>query len=213
MKRAEVLEEIVSKMPAAQQELWVKQLVDSLSSAADGEKADGKYITRLKQIKDSLATGPNTALAAYAAFRFLVAENSINLANSQGGNLDPVQEKWRTNLEEFAKKYPTADEAPEALLRLAVGLEYVKDGEPKAKEVYRKLSTEYARYQQAAKATGALKRLDSEGKPLELVGPHLENGAGSVHIRGAPRQGRGGLLLCELEPVASRGREETPGDR
>ena len=61
------------------------------------------------------------------------------------------------------------------MLRLGVGLEYAKDGEPKAKEVYRKLTQEYAGYPQAAKAAGALRRLESEGKPLELVGPHLEN--------------------------------------
>ena len=74
----------------------MKQLVDSLSSAAEGEKPDGKHITRLKQISESLAKGPNKALAAYAAFRFMISENGIDLVNAPSGNLEPVQEKWRT---------------------------------------------------------------------------------------------------------------------
>jgi hypothetical protein len=170
-KRTAVLEEIVAKVPPAQQETWVKLLVDSLSGAAEGEKADGKHITRLKQIKESLAKGPNQALAAYAAFRFLQAENSIALAGAT--EFGPVQDKFRTSLEEFVKAYPNSDDAPEAILRLAMGYEHTKDGEPKAKEWYAKLAQNYARHPHAAKATGAIKRLESEGKPLELAGPNL----------------------------------------
>jgi hypothetical protein len=174
-KRAAILEQIVQKVAPAQQDVWVKQLADSLSGAADVEKADGPNIKRLAQIKDVLANGPNKALAAYVAFRHLQAENSIEMAANTGG-IEAVQEKWRAGLEKFISAFSTSDEAPEAMLRLAMSYEYAKDGETKAKEWYGKLTKDYARYSQAAKAAGALKRLDSAGKPLEITGPTLANG-------------------------------------
>lgn len=174
-KRAAILEQIVQKVPAAQQEVWVKQLADSLSGAADVEKVDGAHIKRLKEIKESLAKGPNAALAAYVAFRYLQAENGIAMATNTG-SIEPVQDKWRAGLEEFVKAFPTSDEAPEAILRLAMAFEYVKDGEPKARVWYEKLAKDYARSPHAAKGAGAVKRMESEGKPLELAGPNLANG-------------------------------------
>jgi len=174
-KRAAVLEQIVAKVPPAQQEIWIKQLVDGLSGAADVEKLDGPNIKRLQQIKESLAKGPNPALAAYVAFRLLQTENNIALATNTGP-VEPVQENWRKGLEEFIKAFPTSDEAPEAVLRLAMALEYAKDGEAKAKEWYRKLATDYARSAQAPKGAGAVKRLESQGQPLELSGTVLATG-------------------------------------
>lgn len=177
-KRVEILEQIVSRLEPKDQETWLKLLVDALAAAAEGEKADGKHIARLKQLREALAKGPSTTLAAYVGFRHLVAENSIAIAgaNDQAGGFDVVQSKWRTNLEEFIKTYATSEEAPEAMLRLAMAYEYLKDGEPKAKEWYARLAKDYAQHPHAAKAAGAVKRLDSVGKPLELVGPNLADG-------------------------------------
>ncbi|HEV3437185.1 MAG TPA: hypothetical protein VG122_07490, partial [Gemmata sp.] len=72
-KRAEILEQIVAKLSPEKQEQWLRLLVDALSAAAEIEPADGKHITRLKQIKDSLAKGPNLALAAFVGYRYLGA--------------------------------------------------------------------------------------------------------------------------------------------
>jgi thiol-disulfide isomerase/thioredoxin len=174
-KRVAVLEQIVAKVDPAQQEVWLKQLADSLSGAADVEKPDGPHIKRLQSLRDSLAKGPNQALAAYIAFRVLQAENNIALANNTGP-VEPVQEKWRAGLEEFVRSYPTSEEAPEAILRLAMALEYAKDGEAKAKEWYARLPKDYARSSQAARGAGAVKRLESVGKPLDLVGSNLATG-------------------------------------
>jgi hypothetical protein len=170
-QRAKILEQIVPKVPAAQQELWLKQLVDSLAGAAEGEKADGPHLKRLKEIKDSLAKGPSPAAAAYAAYRHLQADHAVAIVGAT--NIEPVQEKWREGLEQFIKAFPNSDEAPEAILRLAMAFEYARDGEKKAKEWYAKLVKDYARFPQAAKGAGALKRLDGEGKPIELAGPNL----------------------------------------
>jgi len=174
-KRAVVLEEIVQKVGPAQQDVWVKQLADSLSGAADVEKPGDRHITRLKAIKDSLAKGPNQALAAYVAFRCLQTENNIALATNSGP-VEPVQEKWRTGLEEFIKSFPNSGETPEAILRLAMAWEYARDGEKPAKEWYAKLAREYSQSPQAAKGAGALKRLESVGHALDLSGTNLATG-------------------------------------
>jgi hypothetical protein len=187
-KRVEILEQIVAKLEAKDQETWLKLLADALSAASEGEKPGGKHITRLQQLRESIAKGQNTALGAYITFRYLIAENSIALATTgnEAGGFDVIQARWRTNLEDFIKTYPTSEEAPEAMLRLAMATEYLRDGESKAKEWYSRLAREYPRHPHAAKAAGAVKRLDSEGKPLELVGPRLDNGQAfdAANLRG-----------------------------
>ena len=175
-KRVKVLEQIIAKLPPEKQETWLRLNVDALSAAAEVEKPDGEHIARLKQIKESLAKGQNQALAAYACYRFLIAENNIAINGGDANSFVEIQQKWRTALDEFVKAYPNSDEAPEAILRLAMAFEYQKDGEPKAKDWYTLLAKNYAKHPHAAKAVGALKRLESEGKPFDLVGPNLANG-------------------------------------
>jgi thiol-disulfide isomerase/thioredoxin len=177
-KRADVLEQIVAV--ADQKEPWAKMLIDSLAQAAEGEKPGGKYIGRVKQWRDDMAKpGGNPALAAYAAFRLLVAENSVAMANiRENTELAAIQEKWRTGLEAYLKDFAKSADAPEAAWRLAMAWELsgTKDGEAKARPWFEAIIRDHGTHSHAAKARGALKRLDSEGKPLELTGPSLVNG-------------------------------------
>lgn len=177
-KRSEILERIVQKLPPEKQELWVRLLIDSLTAASDGGKPDSKPYTRLKQLTDALVkAGPQNPLAPYAAFRLIAAENGIALPNKTGKELEAAMEQHRKNLEGFIKTYPTSEDAPEAVLRLALAFEALgKDGDAKAKEWYGFLAKTYAQHPHAAKAAGSVKRLDSEGKPLELQGPNIATG-------------------------------------
>lgn len=177
-KRSDVLEQIVQKLPPDKQELWVRLLIDSLAAAADGGKADSKPHARLKQLKDVLVkAGPQNSLAPYASFRLIAAENGIALAGKTGKELEEAQTKYRAGLEEFVKAYQTSEDAPEAVLRLALAYEALgKDGDAKAKEWYGFLAKTYQQHPHAAKAAGAVKRLDAEGKPLELQGPNITTG-------------------------------------
>jgi thiol-disulfide isomerase/thioredoxin len=177
-KRAAILEQIVQKLPADKQGDWVKLLIDSLAAASEGGQPDNPSHARLKQLKDSLASQPN-GLGAYAAFRLLVAENALALANIKdtAKELPAIQEKWRSGLEAFIKAHPNSDDDGEAVLRLAMAYEFTgKDGEAKAKEWYTHLSQKYPQHPHAAKAAGAVKRLESEGKPLDIQGTNLANG-------------------------------------
>jgi hypothetical protein len=57
-----------------------------------------------------------------------------------------------------------------------MALEYAKDGEAKAKEWYARLAKDYSGSPQAAKGAGAVKRLESVGKPLDLAGTNIATG-------------------------------------
>lgn len=176
-RRVAVLEQIVQKLPPEQQPAWVRLLVDSLGAAAEAGKADNAALVRLRQLKEVLGKSPQSPLAAYSAFRVLQAENRIALRDASSKELAGVQEKWRAALESFIKAHPTSEDAPEAVLQLAMAYDYLgKEGEEKAKSWYDHLVKNYPQHHHAAKAAGAKRRLESEGKTLELTGPNLANG-------------------------------------
>lgn len=183
-ERAKLLEEIVAKADA--KDTWVRMLIDALSEAGGAGKPGNPHLARIAEWKGA-ALAPATAnpqLAAYAAFRLIMGENSAAMAGVVDNKLGEVQEKFRTGLEEYMKQFPQSADAPEAALRLAMAYELsggkdaaeVKANEGKAKQWYDHLAKNFAQHAHAPKATGALKRLDSEGKPLELSGPQLANG-------------------------------------
>ena len=178
-QRADVLEQIVARANA--KDTWVRMLIDSHTAAAESDKPGNKHLVRLGQWKEAMMRPEgNPTVAAYAAFRLLTAENSVGLAAAKDDKeLRAVQEKWQAGLEEFVKAFPKSADAPDAVMRLAMVYELsgAKDSEPKAKQWFEHLVKTYPDSRPyAAKAAGALKRLDSEGKPLELSGPQLGTG-------------------------------------
>ncbi|MBN9122806.1 MAG: TlpA family protein disulfide reductase, partial [Planctomycetes bacterium] len=184
-ERAKILEDVVAR--AAAKESWVKMLIDAHQAAAEGGKPGNPHLVRIQQWRDAASRpeSSNPAIAAYAAYRLLVAENSVAMANTRTNDeFAAVQEKWRTGLEAYMKAFGQSADAPEAALRLAMAYELsggkdmteVKANEAKAKQWYDHLAKNFGGHAHAAKAAGALKRLDSEGKPLELTGPQLANG-------------------------------------
>jgi thiol-disulfide isomerase/thioredoxin len=179
--RAAILEQIVAKAADDKKEPWVRMLIDSHAAAAEGGKPDNPHLVRLQQWKEAMQrAGGNPTIAAYAAYRLLSSEHAVALASvKKQEDLAPVQEKWRSGLEDFVKTFPTSADAPDAAWRLAMAWELsgTKDSDAKAKEWFERIVKNYASHPHAAKATGALKRLDCEGKPLELSGPLLSNPA------------------------------------
>jgi hypothetical protein len=71
--------------------------------------------------------------------------------------------------------YPSADECPEALLELGKTCEFLAK-EADAKKWYAQLAKDFAGKPQGVKARGAVRRLDLEGKALELASPTLAGG-------------------------------------
>lgn len=186
--RAAILEQIVTLLPAAQQEAWQKQVIDAYTAASDG--GDAASFTRLKQWRDTLAaSGSKTGVAAYAAFRVVAAEYSEKLRSAKAEEVMKVQEWWREQLSQFVKAYPQAEESAEAMLRLAVAHEFAgKDGEAQAKQWYETLASTFPNHAYAAKAHGAVKRLTCNGQPFELTGTILGSGGqfSTSQIAGKP---------------------------
>ncbi|MBX9625113.1 MAG: TlpA family protein disulfide reductase [Gemmataceae bacterium] len=180
-KRAAILEQIIAKTPADKQADWVRLLVDSLAAAAEVSGKPGNPAhKRLQELNHNLAQGKG-ALAPYSAFRLLVAEHGMELADGKG-DIGKIQERWRAGLEAFINNHPSSEDAGEAVLRLAMAYEFAgKDGEAKAKEWYGKLVKNYGGHANAGKAAGAVRRLDAEGQPLAIQGPVLGSGAQFTH--------------------------------
>lgn len=178
--RAEVLEQIVSKTNGAQQFLWLRQLIEAYAAAAEIDPTNPTAMPKLKAWRDQIAGTPGaTDAASFVTFRMLNAEYGAKLAAAAAAKSNDeavkVQGWWKESLEAFAKAFPKTAEAPEAVQRLAIAHEYAgPDGEAKAKEWYGKLAKEYPTSPHAARAAGAVKRLTSEGQPLELTGTTLD---------------------------------------
>ncbi len=176
-ERAAILEQIVGKTQGAQQEPWLKQMIDAYAGAAEG--GDAASLQRLKGWMESIdKTAPKSAVAAYAQFRILSAENSQrSLAANTEAKMQEAQKLWRDQLESFIQKHPTAEDTPEAMNRLAWSYEYAKDGEEQAKRWYERLGREFASHPYGVRAPGAVKRLTSEGQPFALAGQTIDTKA------------------------------------
>ncbi len=178
-KRAGILEQIVQKLKPEQQTGWAKLLIDSLANAAEGGTEGNPSQVRLKQLKDAFVATPQNPLGPYAAFRLISAENGILMAKAKTGpEINSAQDKYRTALEAFATAFPKSEDASEAVIRLAMSYEFLggKEGEAKTKLWCEHLLKNYAMDTRAAKAAGIVKRLDCEGKPLEIAGTNMATG-------------------------------------
>jgi thiol-disulfide isomerase/thioredoxin len=101
------------------------------------------------------------------------ADYSVKLMTDK--NTAKIQEEWREKLKKFYDTYPMAEDAPDALLQLGMVSEFVGK-ETEAKNWYETLARQYPKNPLAKKAVGAVRRLDAEGKPMELVGNTLGDG-------------------------------------
>jgi thiol-disulfide isomerase/thioredoxin len=87
-----------------------------------------------------------------------------------------AQEDWLKQLRAFVKAYPDTPDAAEACSQLGMTLEIAGETE-EAAEWYGKLAKDYAGTPRGEKGKGALRRLESMGKPLALAGPSLRGGS------------------------------------
>jgi thiol-disulfide isomerase/thioredoxin len=181
LARAGVLERIAAATKdASQREQWVRQIADSLSAAAQNTgPGDTTAFQKLVALRDAVVkAAPGSNLAAYVTFREMSADytNQIAGAMKPGSDMQKVQEAWVARLKKFVEDYPAGDDAPDAVMQLGMVSEFVgKDTE--AKNWYAHMGKHYAKSPLAAKAAGALRRLNSAGQPLELAGPVLGSNA------------------------------------
>jgi hypothetical protein len=172
--RADLLEKIIAKVKPTERDPWIRQLADSLSSAAQAEgKATSAGLTRLGSLETQLVKYmPGANLTAYVTFRRLQAEYSISLSTSDSKKFNDVQKGWLTKLDSFVKAYPKSEDAPDAMLQLGMVCEFLGK-EVEAKNWYLALVRAHPDKPQALKGEGAARRLGLEGKTMKLAAPLL----------------------------------------
>jgi hypothetical protein len=175
LKRADLLEKIQAAVKETEREPWVRQLADSLSTAAQSSPAsDSRAYTRLASLEQQLVKAvPGHNLTAYVTFREMQAEYAAKLSQ-KNPDFNKVQSEWIGRLSKFVADYPKAEDTPDALLQLGMVSEFLsKDVE--AKNWYGQLAKNFADKPQGAKAAGAIRRLDLEGQALKLSGPTMKD--------------------------------------
>ncbi|MGI9455395.1 MAG: redoxin domain-containing protein [Aeoliella sp.] len=178
-KRANILAQLAELSAAGEErEQWRRQQADMLSAAAQtlqhfaaiDELA--KLITQLKREKAS------EELQAHVEFRKMWAEYGKAQFDPKA-DYAKVQEAWLESLEEFAEDHPRKPDTAEALLQLGMAKEFAGEEED-AVQWYSKLAKNFASTDAGKKAIGAMRRLDSIGKPWRLAGNTI--GGGKVDL-------------------------------
>ncbi len=168
-RRADLLEQIAAAAKTPDERgMWLRQLADMISAAVQsGTCSDGA--DRLKTLFDKLQKNDkDKGLAGYVKFRQLTAAYVLSM-QAPKADYAKIQTEWLKTLEQYIGDYPTAADAAEAMLQLAISQEFTGQ-EDDAKKWYVRIVKEFPESPAAKKATGAQTRLDSVGKTISLAG-------------------------------------------
>jgi len=167
--RADLVEKIADNARTAQErEMWIRQLADMVSAAVQsGTFPDG--VKRLEALSQKLATAGLSDLAAYAEFRYIIADFGVKMQAKGGEEFTKVQNDLNKAFAKFVDDHPKAPDAAEALLQLAMNREYSAE-EDAADKLYARIVSDFPDAPAAKKAAGARIRLASEGKVISFQG-------------------------------------------
>nr|AKB95177.1 redoxin family protein [uncultured bacterium] len=171
-QRAEIVEQLIAASGNPQdRETWVRQLIDTLSIAAQtGAYPDGAK--RLRQVAKKF-TAEDKSLRSYADYQAIGTEYVVR--QTPKADFAEVQEWYLDALNGFVDRYPDTPEAAQAWLQLALSKEF-EDKEKDALKFYKKVASSFRSTPEGEKAAGAVRRLESVGKPIALEGTSLNNG-------------------------------------
>ncbi len=174
LARTDLLDKIVRESKPEQREPWLRQMADSLSTAAQNSApGDNAAMTRLTQLEDSMAKAlPGSNLAAYITYREMQADYAVRITKVK--DYGAAQKEWVDRLTKFVETYPKADDTADALLTLGMVNEFLNK-EVEAKNWYGVLVKNFAGAPLATKAAGAGARLELEGKTFMLACPTLND--------------------------------------
>jgi thiol-disulfide isomerase/thioredoxin len=177
LRRADILERIVAKVKPADRDPWIRQVADSLSTAAQSDPSNTASMSRLVSLEQQLASAlpAGHALTAYVTYREMQADYSRSLPpHGKESNFNKVQEAWLGRLAKFVQTFPRGEDTPDALLQAGMVSEFLNK-EVEAKNWYKQLKDHFPDKPQAKKAEGSIARLELEGKTLTLSGPMLND--------------------------------------
>lgn len=175
-QRVSIIAKIVSASNGKEQSNWIRQYADTVTGAYQtGELPDGiKYLSEF--VRRLKASGVEQNDVGYVAYRMINAEftHDLGAAGSDQDKVNRVQKQFITDLSAFVKEFPSCELSADAMLQLALSAEF-SDGEDDAKDWYNQIVKRFASLPVAAKARGALIRLNSEGKAITISGKTLNN--------------------------------------
>lgn len=177
LARAELLEQIAAADKDDQSENWIRQVADCYSTAAQSGSVSTVPYAKLVALRDRIAKlKPGSPLAGYIAFREMSTDYAAKIAKTKPDGIAKLQDEWKDKLKGFVEKYPTADDAADAMLQLGMVSEFGgKDTE--AINWYEMLATKHPKSPLADKARGSLVRLKSEGQLFQLSASMIKSGA------------------------------------
>ncbi len=166
-RRVDVVEQLIAtSSSAAERQTWMRQLVDTVSVAVQtGVYPEG--LERLRRFSTDLPSS-EPELQAYVQFQIISTEHAKR-HQVPDADFAKDQEWYLTELTKFVEQYPTAPEAAQALLQLALSKEF-EEKESESLEFYNRVVKSFAGTDMGEKAAGAVRRLESKGKVLEFQG-------------------------------------------
>lgn len=180
-QRAQLLGKL-SEVAATNEErqTWKRQQIDQIAAAVQLDVFPNG-VELLKAIEADLrAKFEGTPLVPYVVYRRMMSEYNAQLVQADASQRVEIQAAWLASLEQFIEDFPQGEDAPDAMLQLAMAQEFagrVTD----AKGWYTRLAEDYADSPAATVATGALRRLNLKGQTLSLAGPVL-GGGGRIDV-------------------------------
>jgi thiol-disulfide isomerase/thioredoxin len=182
VQHATLLEQVVAGTAGADQNFWKRQLVETVAAyVQEGLLPDG--LAQLERF--ATEAGTDEDLAAFIAFRVIQARYAAGM-DQPGANIEKLQETWFSDLTTFVEAHPRASEASEAMIQLAFRDEFSgRDEDAIAR--YKTITESFAETPNARKAAGAVRRLQSVGKPLDLKGRSIDGKDVSLSaLKGGP---------------------------
>ena len=182
-QRADVVESLIKSASSQdEKETWVRQLVDTVTVAVQsGSYPDG--LARLRKVATEFCRG-NEGLSAYAEFQSIGTEYVTR--QTKDADFPKVQKWYLKTLNDFIDRYPKTPETAQATLQLALSKEF-EDKEREALRYYRRVASDFAHTDAGRKAAGAVRRLESVGRRIELEGSTIDGKQFSLSkLRGNP---------------------------
>jgi thiol-disulfide isomerase/thioredoxin len=163
LDRIEILRKIIAAAKNDDERLtFYKQVIHDLAEAY----RSGLYPQGAEVFDKLIAQGGK--VGSFAAYRKILAEFDLE-ADQPDVNLLKVQENTVKKLEAFLEQYPQADEVPDVLFQIA-NIHVFNGEEEQGRKYFARLVAEAPQTDVGRKAAGALKRIDSDGKPLTISG-------------------------------------------
>lgn len=181
-QRSIVVERLIAASSAEDRATWVRQFVDTVSVAIQS----GGYPGGLQRLKSVAAkyTGDDQMLGAYAAYHTISTEYMVRQTTED--DFAKTQEWYLDELTSMVRKYPDAPESGQAMLQVALSKEF-EDKVSDAMKYYTVVAKKFAGTEAGERAAGAVRRLDSEGKLIELRGTTIDGKQLDVSsLRGRP---------------------------